>query len=215
MTRATFSNIEEQNIDYVQDGLLGWCERWEQALWWKLLSEEEKGGGYYFQHVVEGLLRGNIKARYEAYAQMWDRGVLSVNEIRSKENLNPVEGGDKHFIPMNYTTLDDVGNDTVDAVVDDIAARIAKREVNAISKRIKHANSDRQRFNNWLEEFYEGHFDFIVEAVSVLQNFTLDAETLYLRPFLLAADNPEEVFNKRKGTHATYIANNLRSHYEN
>ena len=216
LSNATFSNIEHQNIDYVQDGLLGWCERWEQALWWKLLTEKEKRGGYYFEHIVEGLLRGDIKTRYEAYAQMWDRGVISINEIRAKENMNPVAGGDKHFIPLNYTTLDNASQlNEIDATIEDMAQRIASREIKELSNRVKYASEDIDRFKSWSDNFYDKHEKYICEVISPL--FTDTAffiDTVTLRPFLALSNNPEKILEDRKDFHSQYIANNLRGYYE-
>ncbi len=139
LSRATFSNIEQLNIDYVNDSLTAWMKRWEQELYRKLLTEEEKQQGYYIEHVAEGLLRGDIQTRTAAYSALFDRGVLSVNEIRSKENLNPVEGGDIHLVPLNFTTLDKAGQqdqqnnpDLTDDAVDDMADRIYSHEQNCL-----------------------------------------------------------------------------------
>ena len=225
LSRATFSNIEEQNIDYVQDGLLGWCERWEQVLWWKLLSEKEKQAGLYFEHVVEGLLRGNVLARYEAYSRMWDRGVLSINEIRSKENMNPIDGGDRHFVPMNFVPLEDTGQSgAVRAMVDDIAQRLAAREIKELEKHAKHAEKDLPRFRQWLREFYEKHDRYIIEAIMPLC-LTLNkavcvdwksstTSLLSLKSFMQMTDEPMAVLADRRNGHAEYIANNLRGYYE-
>jgi len=216
LTRATFSNIEEQNIDYVQDGLTGWCERWEQTLWWKLLSEPEKQSGLYFEHVVEGLLRGNIKTRYEANALMWDRGVLSINEIRSKENLNPIEGGDEHFIPMNFTKLSEAGQvEQVDAMITDIAQRLASRELKELAGRVKYAEQDIGRFKEWLDEFYSKHNEYVIRTISPLGDRLGCVSLLTLEPIMKVSTHPELVFEDRKDKHAQYIANNLRGYYEN
>ncbi len=218
LTKATFSNIEEQNIDYVQDGLLGWCERWEQALWWKLLSEKEKQAGLYFEHVVEGLLRGNVLARYEAYSRMWDRGVLSINEIRSKENLNPIDGGNRHFVPMNFVPLEDAGQaGPVRAMVDDIAQRLAAREIKELERHAKHAEKDLPRFRQWLQGFYIKHDRYISEAIqpmclSLKKSVCIDL--LSLKLFMQAANAPMMMLEDRRDLHAKYIANNLRGYYE-
>ena len=92
LDRATFSNIEEQAIDYVVSTLRPWLVRWEQTGKMKLLPQRTK---FFMEHSVEGLLRGNIVARYQAYAVGIQNRFLTRNEVRELENRNPVEGGDE------------------------------------------------------------------------------------------------------------------------
>lgn len=221
LTKSSFSNIEEQNIDYVQDGLLGWITRWEQALWSKLLTPAEQNSGLYFEHSVDGLLRGNIKGRTEAYKTFWDRGIMSINEIRALENLNPIDDGDSHFVPVNFTKLEDAGNiaggsnTAGNAVVNDIAARLASREIKELEKRVKHAADDLPRFKSWLGEFYEKHDSYIADAIKPLCFEFMPLDMLSMKPFLQMTNDPSAVLADRKDKHADYIANNLRSYYEN
>lgn len=102
LERATFSNIEQQALEYVTDAIRPWCTRWEQAINQRLLN----GSGRFFaEHNMEGLLRGDIASRYSAYAVGRNWGWLSVNDIRERENMNPVEGGDVRLQPLNMTEL--------------------------------------------------------------------------------------------------------------
>ena len=219
LTKSAFSNIEQQNIDYVQDGITGWCKRWELSLWIKLLSEQEKQEGYFFTHIVEGMLRGDIKSRSEAYKSFWDIGVMSINEIRSLENLNPIKDGDIHLVPMNYQRLEDVGNDTqANVVIDDISARLARREIKELEKRVKHASGDMPRFKAWLDEFYAKHDDAIIDAIGLLcfnSGVSINIDMLSLKLVMKATNNPMDILEDRKEKHEDYIANNLRSYYEN
>ena len=104
LQRATFSNIEHQDLEYVKDCLTAWIKRWEQAVWWRLLTDEEKRQGIFPEHIVEGLLRGDIASRYSAYQVALGNnnnpGFMTVNEVRSLENLNPIEGNDDLFSPQ-------------------------------------------------------------------------------------------------------------------
>jgi HK97 family phage portal protein len=102
LDRATFSNIEQQSISYVVDCLRPWCIRWEQQINMKLLGGDEE---YYVEHLVDGLLRGDLKSRYDAYAiaRLW--GWMSVNDVRILENMNPVPGGDQYLQPLNMTEI--------------------------------------------------------------------------------------------------------------
>jgi HK97 family phage portal protein len=106
LTRATFSNIEHQSIEYVVDTLGPWLTRWEQALNMSLLTEREQQE-YYFEFLVDGLLRGDIKSRYEAYARGILAGFLTRNEVRSRENLEWLEGLDEPLTPTNMAAGSD------------------------------------------------------------------------------------------------------------
>lgn len=103
LERATFSNIEEQAIDYVVSTLRPWLVRWEQAIRMKLLSADHQRT-HFVEHVVDGLLRGNTQTRYAAYSTGRQWGWLSANDIRELENLNPIEDGDRYLEPANMRT---------------------------------------------------------------------------------------------------------------
>jgi len=100
LERATFSNIEQQSLDYVISTLGPWMCRWEQALSISLLTEQEQKD-YYFEFLVDGLLRGDIKSRYEAHARGILAGFLNRNEVRAMENRDPVDGLDEYLVPVN------------------------------------------------------------------------------------------------------------------
>ncbi|WP_433406865.1 phage portal protein [Streptomyces sp. CA-146814] len=100
LDRATFSNIEQQQLDYVSSALNIWLVRWEQAILTQLLLPEERQK-FYAEFLVDSLLRGDTLTRYQAYAIGRQWGWLSANDIRDKENQNPVEGGDTYLVPLN------------------------------------------------------------------------------------------------------------------
>ncbi|PJN31314.1 phage portal protein [Streptomyces sp. CB02613] len=100
LDRATFSNIEQQQLDYVQGALNIWFVRWEQAVLTQLLLPEERQR-FYAEFLVDSLLRGDTAARYAAYAVGRQWGWLSANDVRERENMNPVEGGDAYLVPLN------------------------------------------------------------------------------------------------------------------
>lgn len=97
---ATFSNIEHQSIEFVTMTITPYCIRFEQEYRRKLLTAKEKIK-YFIEHLVEGLMRGDLKSRYDAYAVGRNGGWLSSNDIREKENMNPIEGGDEYYTPVN------------------------------------------------------------------------------------------------------------------
>ena len=103
LLRATFSNIEAQAIEYLQDTLLPWLVRWEQEISRKLIRQQTRG--LFAEHVIAGILRGDIQTRYGAYATGRQWGWLSVNDVRRFENMNPIgEDGDMYLVPSNMTT---------------------------------------------------------------------------------------------------------------
>ena len=93
LDRSTFNNIEHQGLEFVIYTLSPWLKRIEQAEDIKLLKDTEKKT-LFIEHLVEGLLRGDIKTRYEAYSEAIEGRWLTVNEVRAKENMPPVPGGD-------------------------------------------------------------------------------------------------------------------------
>jgi len=108
LTKSSFSNIESEQISFVTDSILPWVVRFETNYNMQLLSDADIKTGFYFKHIVEGLLRGDSKARAEYYTKMFQIGAMSPNDIREKEDLDPIEGGDRYFVPMNYAPLDKI-----------------------------------------------------------------------------------------------------------
>lgn len=104
LSRATFSNIEEQNIEHVVDTLQPWFVLWEQELSRALLAESEQEE-LFFEFDAEGLLRGNSAARAAFYRELWGIGGFTINQILERENMNAVDGGDERFVPLNMIPL--------------------------------------------------------------------------------------------------------------
>lgn len=119
LTKSSFNNIEAEQTSYVTDSLLSWAVRLEQNYNLQLLTVAEFRQGLYFKHVLEGLLRGSSKDRADFYAVMLDRGVFSINEVRAKEDANPIDDGDTHHISLNVQKLEDVGRDVNDTNIQD------------------------------------------------------------------------------------------------
>ena len=105
--RATFSNIEHLDIAFVVHTIRPWLVRIEQSLNMQLLSAKEKKN-LFFEFVVDGLLRGDITARFNAYTQGIQNGIYSPNDILELENRNTYEGGDKHFIQFNMQPVEGI-----------------------------------------------------------------------------------------------------------
>jgi HK97 family phage portal protein len=102
------SGIEQQNVGFVTYTLRPWLVNWEQALGMALLTDAERRQ-YFPEHILDAFLRGDASARGAFYKTLWEIGAFSPNDIREKENLNPVTDGDLYFVPLNYAPLDQIG----------------------------------------------------------------------------------------------------------
>jgi HK97 family phage portal protein len=104
LDRATFSNIEQQSINFVMYTLMPWLVRHEQAIYRDLLNESDRKT-IFAKYIVEGMLRGDALSRYQSYQLAINNTILTPNEIRELEDRNPVDGGDKLFTPLNMIAL--------------------------------------------------------------------------------------------------------------
>ncbi len=105
LDRATFSNIEQQSIEFVVDTLRPWLVRWEQAIARDLVLNNRR---FFAEHNVAGLLRGDMQARFQAYAIARNWGWLSANDIRRLENQNTIgPDGDIYLQPTNMAPASD------------------------------------------------------------------------------------------------------------
>lgn len=107
LERSTFSNIEHQAIEYTRHSVRPWAVRTEARDNISLFTDDEIRAGYFVEHNLEGLLRGDIKTRFEAYTIGRQWGFLSPNEIRRLENLAPIPNGDVYHVPLNMVELGD------------------------------------------------------------------------------------------------------------
>lgn len=89
MSKSSFNNIEAENASYVIDTILPWAIHLEQIYDTQLLSVRQYESGLYFKHVLEGLLRANSKDRAEFYRIMIGNTMMTPNEGREKEDMNP------------------------------------------------------------------------------------------------------------------------------
>jgi len=106
LDRATNNNIEFQGHEFVTYTLMAWLVRLEQNYTLQLLSEKEQKK-YFFEHLVDGLLRGDTKTRHAAYAVGRQWGYYSANDVREMENKNSIgPQGDIYLIPLNMIPAD-------------------------------------------------------------------------------------------------------------
>ena len=201
LERATFSNIEQQSLEFVIHTLRPWLVRWEQAISARLLTEEERRE-LYAEHLVDGLLRGDIQSRYEAYTRAIQWGILSPNEVRELENRNPRRGGDAYLMPLNMVPYGEAaGAGRLLARRAGAAGlpagarmrqrlqrayrrllrreweRVVRRERNDIlaeaRKRLKGRGVT--DFEDWLRDFYQGHPEWVREQLAAAYAAFADA----------------------------------------
>ena len=117
LEKSSFSNIEQQSLEFVKYTLDPWVVRFEQAFQKALLLPDEKKT-YFIKFNLDGLLRGDYQSRMNGYAIGRQNGWLSTNDIRRLEDMNPLskeEGGDLYLINGNMTKLEDAGGFIKDA----------------------------------------------------------------------------------------------------
>jgi len=180
LSHATYSNIEHQDLEFLKYTMGIWFRRWEQASNRKLILPGERRI-YFYEFLEEALLKADSKARAEFYKELFNLGAISPNDIREKENMNPIEdpGGDKTYIMQNMMPLDMaervvLGQAREAAMpkqlrgddIKELTRRIAEREK---SNLLRAASRDPVGFGAWLEDFYRDFRAYIVkEAVMVL-----------------------------------------------
>jgi HK97 family phage portal protein len=182
-TKATSwgSGIEQLSLGFVTYTLLPWLRRWEQAISRDLISATDS---YFCEFLVDGLLRGNIKDRYEAYAVARNWGWLNADDIRAKENMNPLPDGkgQVYLQPLNMVEAGTPppqpapqptppGNGASRAhyalLVQDAASRIIRREVAALSKAAQRTADDASAWRAAVAEFYADHAQYVSTSLRV------------------------------------------------
>ncbi len=169
MERATFSNIEHQGIDFVTYSLASWLKRWEGELNRKVVQPigNELGIDLFVEFLVDALLRGDSKTRYEQYAKAITTGWMTRNEAREKENMNPLDGLDEPLVPTNNMTPvgaepDSQGPDaelveSAKMVVTDAKHRVMNKEAARVKAAVtRYIDKDNvPAFIAWADSFYD------------------------------------------------------------
>ncbi len=194
LSKATFSNIEHQSIEFLTDCIRPRLVAWEERLGVDLIDPlYGEDAGYFAQFTISALLRGDQKARTASYAIARQWGWMNVNEIREEEGLNPIgEQGDEYLRPLNMSPAGKPGE--VQEIVpgkggsEDDAADDAQEETdgtgNSNARALEIATGAAQRVirrecnevrrliaknaSVWeISAFYTGHADFVSEALAL------------------------------------------------
>jgi HK97 family phage portal protein len=108
LERSTNNNIEKQSQEFLTYCMLPWFRRWEEAITRDFLDGDDSE--YFAEFLVDGLLRGDMLSRHQAYSQGRQWGYYSINDVRAKENMNPIGAeGDIYLSPMNMVPAGDEG----------------------------------------------------------------------------------------------------------
>ncbi len=111
LEKSSFSNIEQQSLEFVKYTLDPWISRWEQSLVRALIPEKDRRN-YFIKFNLDGLLRGDYQSRMSGYAIGRQNGWMSANDVRQLENLDRIseeEGGDLYLVNGSMTKLKDAG----------------------------------------------------------------------------------------------------------
>lgn len=173
LDRATFSNIEHQSLEFVVYTLRPWLTRIEKAIQRDLLSPEARKT-YYAEFLVDALLRGDITSRYTAYAQGRQWGWLSANDIRKKENMNPLgKEGDVYLAPTNMLPADkfmDMEAPSQQINAPDAGSQDESDSEDQDQKRLLNA----LQYEQQLEDLHNAHRDELTDIQRKSQNELLE-----------------------------------------
>lgn len=152
LSRATFSNIEQQDLEFLRDCIAPWLERIEQACNRRLLLPAEKGK-VYIEFEIKGMMRGDSAARAAWYTARFNTASMSGNEIKECENEEPYDGGDEYFVPMNMVPVsmigkihDDPGDDTEGEPLQRVRDANLRFFRDAIGRVVNRKPADRQKY---------------------------------------------------------------------
>jgi len=107
-SQTTYNNVEQQNLQFARHTISPWAKRIEQEIDRKLIQSRERPQ-IYSKFLLNDLYRGDMQSRASFYTQMLQNGVLNINEVREREDLNPTDGGDTHVVQVNQIALDKLG----------------------------------------------------------------------------------------------------------
>lgn len=172
------TGIDSQEQGYINHTLRPYGVRIEQNLDQQILPQAERDAGMFFEHLFDAFLRGDIATRFEAYVKGITNGFISRNEVRAKENMNPVKGGDVMLIPANMVEVtgdnaaeDATASNTLEPLWRDAATRAVKRETNDLLGASNRwlARGQKEAFDEWMSKFYgQDHPAFMLKQFQPL-----------------------------------------------
>jgi hypothetical protein len=173
MEKSSYNNMEQMSLETVVYSLTPWVKRWEQCSYRDLLTEDDKAAGRFIEFALDGLLRGDTNARSAFYQSGVNTGWLTRNEVREKENLNPLEGLDKPLQPQNMAPVGEQPSEPpppaaqARAIAQAAAERVVRREKQAIINWKQRASGDDAAWRAHVETFYREHSEFVSKAMAM------------------------------------------------
>jgi HK97 family phage portal protein len=179
LERATFTNIEQQSLEFVAYSLLPWVRRFESAIKRDLIIRQNT---FFVQFVLDAILRGDTKTRYESYQLALQNGIMTRNEVRRLENLNDVQGGDRFIMPLNMGTTGGAppaphgGADEEEAspessrqvrVVQSAAERMVRKELTQVRRIATRCAGSSDQWRYAVAGFYKRHASPLADALAI------------------------------------------------
>jgi hypothetical protein len=179
---ASYASVEQMSLDFVTFTLRPWIVRWEQAISKDLLGARERAT-VFTEHLVDGLLRGDLKSRYDAYAVGRQWGWLSADDVREFENMNPLpdKQGAVYMAPLNFVPAAKFGEtppaaaaapakapdpaaqrDAFRGLLSDLGERMVRREVPQLRRVLKQGEG---AWSQGVEGVYREHVDHFAKAL--------------------------------------------------
>jgi len=205
LERSTFSNIEHQSIEHVVDTLRPWLVRWEQAISRDLILRPQT---FFAEFNVDGLLRGDIASRYSAYGTGIEKGFLTRNEVRRKENLNPLPGLDEPLTAMNMAggspapdEPDESNSGQREArFIRAAAGRLANKEITAVHKAVTARQG--ADLEAWLDQFYTGYAADLTSGLMIPHGLAVEFALAAKQTILSANGNMQDTIRAWEYTRA-------------
>ena len=179
LERAHFSNVEQMGLSLVIYQTMPHVVSFEQAIYRDLLTEQEQET-LFVDFSVDGLVRGDIKTRHEAYKVAVENGWMTRNEVRERENMNPLEGLDEPLQQLNMATVgrDGKGDSSARAggsllhgqalaITRAAASRVISKEKAQLKKWAEKKASDSAGWEKTVKAFYAKHAEFVSDVLSV------------------------------------------------
>jgi len=188
---STYASAEQFFLSFVVNTMRPWLVRWEQGIKKDLFEEDNEE--YFAEFLVDGLLRGDTASRYSAYSIGRNGGWLSADDIREKENMNPLPDGKgkEYLTPLNMVKTgekipeekpptdkdkDRVGR-AFNGIFEDTLKRTIRREKADIMRQIRKQkdNFDAKAFDEWVNVFYAEHRTFVENNLAPIFRARSDA----------------------------------------
>lgn len=178
---TNYNNTEQENRAFLYLTMNQWVVRWEQSLNWKLLTEDERSKGYFFKFNFDALLRPDAKTRSELEWREWQMGT-PLNDIRKRNDQNPLDGGDVAYVPVNMVPHELSGKQLKDNIAADESAK-TEAEQKSIDGILRY-------YNNRVTRIYEKHrkhkLDDLETSLQKAETETIQKIETDVKPLVIA-----------------------------